>query len=51
MRRTKTALAIPGQVALLVRALFQYAKVAGSIPDQDTYENQPMNVQISRTTS
>ena len=33
----------PGQVAQLVRALSGYAKVAGSIPGQGTYKNQPMN--------
>ena len=35
--------ALPGQVAQLVRALSQYAKVAGLIPRQGTYEKQPMN--------
>ena len=36
-------IALPGQVAQLVRALSWYAKVAGSIPGQGTYKNQPMN--------
>ena len=31
----------PGWVALLVRALSRYAKVAGSIPSRGTYKNQP----------
>ena len=34
---------IPGCVAPLVRALFQYAKVVGSIPGQGTHKKQPMN--------
>ena len=34
----------PGWVGQLIRALPQYAKVAGSIPGQGTYKNQPMNV-------
>ena len=33
----------PGQVAQLVRATSWYAKVAGSIPGQGTYKNQPTN--------
>ena len=33
----------PGWIAQLVRASLRYAKVAGSIPGQDTYKNQPMN--------
>ena len=37
-------LASTGQVAQLVRVLFQYTKVAGSILGQDTYKNQPINV-------
>ena len=36
----------PGQVAQLVRA-----KVAGSISDQGTYKNQPVNALISGTTN
>ena len=34
----------PGRVAPLVRALSQYANVAGLIPSQGTYKKQPMNV-------
>ena len=41
----------PGQVAQLVRASSPYAKVAGSIPGQDTYKNQPMSTSISGTTN
>ena len=33
----------PGQAVPLVRAWFQYTKVASSIPGQGTYRNQPMN--------
>ena len=33
----------PGQVAQLIRALSWYAKVAGSIPGQGTFKNQPMS--------
>ena len=33
-----------GWAAQLVRVLHGYAKVAGLIPHQGTYENQPMNV-------
>ena len=33
----------PVQVAELVRALSQYAKVAGSIPHWGAYKNQPMS--------
>ena len=33
----------PGQVAQLARVLPRYAKVAGSIPSQGTYKNQPTN--------
>ena len=33
----------PGGVDQLVRALFLYAKIAGSIPGQGTYENQTIN--------
>ena len=32
----------PGQIAQLVRALSQYAKVVGLIPGQGTYKKQPM---------
>ena len=39
----------PGQVAQLVRASAQYAKVLGLIPDQGTYKNQPMDVWIGGT--
>ena len=35
--------ACPGWVAQSVRASSQYAKVAGSIPGQGTYESQPTN--------
>ena len=41
----------PGRVAQLVRAVSWYPKVVGSIPRQGTYKNQPMNAQISGTTS
>ena len=34
----------PGQVAQLVRASLQYAKVVDSVPHQGTYKNQSMNV-------
>ena len=33
-----------GQVAQLVRALYRYIKVAGLIPGQGTYKNQPINM-------
>ena len=33
----------PGWVAQLLGALSQQAKVAGLIPGQGTYKNQPMN--------
>ena len=33
----------PGRIVPLVRASSQYAKAVGSIPGQDTYENQPKN--------
>ena len=33
----------PGQVAQLVKAPCQYAKVQGSIPGQGAYKKQPMN--------
>ena len=33
----------PGWVAQLIGVLSQHAKVAGSILDQGTYKNQPMN--------
>ena len=41
----------PGRVALLVRALSQYAKVVGSIPGQGTHKNQPVNASVSGTTN
>ena len=33
----------PGQVARPVRASSPYAKIAGLIPGQGTYENQPVS--------
>ena len=33
----------PGHIAQLVRASSRYTKVAGSIPGQGTYKNQPMS--------
>ena len=32
-----------GWVAMLVRASSQFAKVVGSLSDQDTYKKEPMN--------
>ena len=32
-----------GWIAMLVRELSQFFKVAGLIPDQGTYKNQPRN--------
>ena len=37
----------PGRVAQLVGASSLYAKVAGSVPTQGTYKNQPKNWRIS----
>ena len=48
--RIKRHIICSGQVAQLVKVLFQYVKVAGSIPGQGTYKNQPMNAQISGAT-
>ena len=33
----------PGWVGRLARALPRYAKVVGSMPNQDKYKNQPVN--------
>ena len=41
----------PGRVAQWVTVLFQYAKVAGSIPGRGTYKNEPMNAPVSGTTN
>ena len=41
----------PGWVAQLVRASSRYAKVAGLIPRQGRYKNQPVNTLISGTPS
>ena len=40
----------PGWVALWVRVLSPYAKVAGSISGQGTHRKQPMKAEIKRTT-
>ena len=40
-----------GQVAQLIRASSQYAKVMGLIPGKGTYKKQPMNAQVSGTTN
>ena len=42
IKKKKNKLSGSGQVAQLVKAKFQYAKVVGSIPGQGTYKNQPM---------
>ena len=39
----------PGRVVQLDGALCQSAKVAGSVPAQGTYKNQPMSASINGT--
>ena len=43
MHESKVNKSGPDGAAQLVRMWSQYTKVAGSIPGQGTYKNQPMN--------